>query len=68
LQKILTHQILCEEAKIFSEMQSNIEEVSLFGITDGKAIGTYIEHKFQNYLEEKFLKEVILLKVLIFQN
>jgi len=57
LQTILTHQILCEEAKIFSDMQSNIEEVSLFAITDGKAIGTYLEHKFQNYLDEKYIFE-----------
>ncbi len=32
-------------------MTSNKE---LYGITDGKAVGTYIEHKFQNYLAEKF--------------
>jgi hypothetical protein len=27
----------------------------LFGITDGKAVGTYIEHKFKDYLNEKYL-------------
>lgn len=28
--------------------------MSLFGVTDGKAIGIYLEHKFQHYLEEKY--------------
>jgi hypothetical protein len=50
----LTNKLLCEEAQIFSKLESNHQEFSLFGITDGKAIGTYLEHKFQNYLEEKY--------------
>lgn len=54
MKQILTDKILCEEAKIFSEIQSQSSESSLFGITDGKAIGTYLEHKFKNYLEEKY--------------
>ena len=27
---------------------------SLIGVTDGKAVGTYVEHRFQNYLDEKY--------------
>jgi hypothetical protein len=27
----------------------------LYGVTDGKAIGTYLEHKFQQYLRDKYL-------------
>ncbi len=27
---------------------------TLFGVTDGKAIGTYFEHKFQRYLHTKY--------------
>lgn len=50
----LTKKLLCEEAKKFSELESNHQELSLFGVTDGKAIGTYLEHKFQHYLEEKY--------------
>lgn len=53
----LTNKLLCQEAKIFSELESNHQESSLFGITDDKAIGTYLEHKFQNYLEEKYQLE-----------
>lgn len=55
MKEILTNQIICEEAKIFSEIESSSQELFLFGITDGKAIGTYLEHKFQNYLEEKYI-------------
>lgn len=26
----------------------------MFGVTDGKAVGTYLEHKFQSYVREKY--------------
>jgi hypothetical protein len=29
-------------------------EPSLYGVTDGKAIGTYFERKFQRYLNERY--------------
>ncbi len=45
---------LQHEAKIFSEIESQHRELSLFGVTDGKAIGTYVEHKFQAYLNTKY--------------
>lgn len=50
----LTIQLLQEEAKKFSEKESNHRESSLFGVTDGKAIGTYLEHKFQTYLHTQY--------------
>ena len=43
----LTIDLLCEEDSAFSERESEHRELSLFGVTDGKAIGTYLEHKFQ---------------------
>jgi hypothetical protein len=49
----LTIQTLCSEARIFSIAESNYPEPSLFGVTDGKAVGTYLEHKFRAYLIEK---------------
>jgi len=52
--KNLTVQILQREAKTFSRRESAHDESSLFGITDGKAIGTYFEHKFQSYLHTKY--------------
>lgn len=48
---------LCKEAGEFSKIQSKTEEPDLYGITDGKAVGTYLEHKFQNRLEEKYIYE-----------
>ena len=26
----------------------------MIGVTDGKAVGTYVEHAFQNYLNERY--------------
>ncbi|WP_199902323.1 hypothetical protein [Azospirillum sp. B506] len=46
----LTMDILCREAAQFTKTKSVIAEPSLFGVTDGKAIGTYLEHKLTNYL------------------
>lgn len=34
-------------------MESTYPEPSLFGVSDGKAIGTYLEHKFRTYLTAK---------------
>ena len=45
---------LIDEAKIFCESESNYDNPDLFGITDGKAVGTFIEHKFRNYLSTKY--------------
>lgn len=50
----LTIDSLCSEAKYFSEIESTHQEPSIFGITDGKAIGTYFEHKFREYLEKRY--------------
>lgn len=55
--KKLTAKILCKEASNFSEKESKHEESSIYGVTDGKAIGTYLEHKFQNYLGRKYKYE-----------
>ena len=49
----LTIQTLCSEASVFSSEESKHPEPSLFGVTDGKAVGTYLEHKFRAYLIEK---------------
>lgn len=51
----LNIQKLQDEAKIFSIIESQHKEASLFGVTDGKAIGTYLEHKFKAYLHEKYI-------------
>ncbi|MEL3905745.1 MAG: restriction endonuclease [Treponema sp.] len=50
----LTLEKLQEEAKIFSELESAYDEPSIYGSTDGKAVGTYLEHKFKNFLSQKY--------------
>lgn len=45
---------LINEAKMFCVQQSNINHTELIGITDGKAVGTYVEHKFKKYLYDKY--------------
>ena len=48
----LTVDILQEEASKFAEMETSHDEPSLYGVTDGKAVGTYLEHKFTAYLAD----------------
>ena len=50
----LSVKILCDEAAQFSQMTSNTPEPSLYGVTDGKAIGTHLEHKLRAYLSQKY--------------
>jgi hypothetical protein len=50
----LTIEILLGEAASFSAAESTHEEPALFGVTDGKAVGTYLEHKFTACLMEKY--------------
>lgn len=50
----LTLENLCREAGIFSEIESTCAEPSLYGVTDGKAVGTYLEQKFTAYLAQKY--------------
>ncbi len=52
--KKLTIKILCKEAKIFAEKESTHSEPALYSVTDGKAVGTYFEHKFQSHLHAKY--------------
>ncbi|MBN1251804.1 MAG: restriction endonuclease [Bacteroidales bacterium] len=54
---ILNVNTLKEEAKKFSKYESSHDEPTLFGVTDGKAVGTYLEHKFQKYLHEQYIYE-----------
>ena len=48
---------LRDEAAEFALVESNCNEPDLYGVTDGKAIGTYLEHKFRSYLVEKYVFE-----------
>ena len=52
--KTLTVQLLQKEASSFAKAESKHAEPSLFGVTDGKAVGTYLEHKFQAALQLRY--------------
>lgn len=48
---------LKQAATDFCEIESTHNNEDLYGVTDGKAVGTYIEHKFQEYLDENYSYE-----------
>ncbi|GAB4460455.1 MAG: hypothetical protein OHK0029_24480 [Armatimonadaceae bacterium] len=50
----LTIAVLQQEAALFAAQESQHAEPTLYGVTDGKAIGTYLEHKFQRFLLQKY--------------
>lgn len=50
----LTLDQLRAEAARFAEIESIHDEPTLYGVTDGKAVGTYLEHKFTAYLTENY--------------
>ena len=50
----LTVELLRAEARTFAEIESGHNEPALYGVTDGKAVGTYFEQKFQAYLHTKY--------------
>jgi hypothetical protein len=52
--KPLTIAFLQKEATAFTKAESKHAEKSLFGVTDGKAVGTYLEHKFQTALQSRY--------------
>ena len=53
----LTVEFLGKEAKAFAASESSHDEPARFGVTDGKAVGTYFEHKFQAHLGAKYAYE-----------
>ena len=54
----LTIDRLIQEAARFSAVESRYDEPALYGVTDGKAVGTYLEHKFTAYLANIYTYEV----------
>lgn len=50
----LTKDALIREAEIFCKLENSKNHPELIGINDGKSIGTYIEHEFKKFLENKY--------------
>lgn len=54
----LTIKALVNEASEFCSLMSGENHRILIGVTDGKAVGTYVEHRFQEYLYERYQVEI----------
>lgn len=54
MKKKLTIKSLITEAREFCTTNSGVYKAELFGVTDGKAVGTFVEHLFQKHLEAKY--------------
>lgn len=50
----LTLHALAESARAFCQGESGVYRKELFGITDGKAVGTFVEYAFRAYLQARF--------------
>ena len=53
----LTIETLRTEAAAFAKAESAHQEPGLYGVTDGKAVGTYLEHKFRDLLRAGYTYE-----------
>jgi hypothetical protein len=58
MKPILTIDELIEAAKLFCGKESRENHVELIGVTDGKAVGTYVEHKFQRFLRSRYIVDI----------
>jgi hypothetical protein len=50
----LTIENLIKSAREFCENESGVFRKELFGVTDGKAVGTFVEHLFRNFLSQQY--------------
>ena len=58
MKKKLTLDSLIISAKKFCKIESKHPFKELYGVTDGKAVGTLIEHRFKDFLGSSFNYEV----------
>lgn len=58
MKPVLTITELIKAAKRFCEIETRENHVDLIGVTDGKAVGTYVEHKFQHFLQSQYIVEI----------
>lgn len=58
MKKELTIAALLNEARQFCANTSGVYKPELYGITDGKAVGTFVEHLFQQHLKERYDLEI----------
>lgn len=58
MKPVLTINHLIRETENFCNFMSEENHRELVGVTDGKAVGTYVEHRFQRYLAEHYIVTV----------
>lgn len=58
MKSVLTLDSLIESAKLFCEIETGKNHSKLIGVTDGKAVGTYVEHRFQHFLQERYIVDI----------
>ncbi|MDE6095673.1 MAG: restriction endonuclease [Muribaculaceae bacterium] len=54
MKKQLTIESLINEAEKFCANNTGVYRPELYGVTDGKAVGTFVEHLFQQYLADRY--------------
>lgn len=58
MKPVLNINELISAAHYFCETESQKNHVDLIGVTDGKAVGTYVEHRFQNFLDSQYIVDI----------
>lgn len=58
MSKQLSIQLLTEKAKQFCEFESKKKHYDIYGTTDGKAVGTYVEKRFKDLLSAQYNVEI----------
>ena len=54
MKEVLDTEKLINCAREFCSCQSKVYRAELYGITDGKAVGTFVEHLFKDFLAEQY--------------
>ena len=58
IKPLLTIKELIESACRFCDIESRANHIELIGVTDGKAVGTYVEHKFKHFLNNQYIVDM----------
>lgn len=58
MKKQLTIELLQKEARQFCKTESTIKYSELYGISDGKSIGTFVEHRFKKLLSDNYVTDI----------
>lgn len=54
MKRILNKEELIKSAREFCFLQSQVYRTELFGVTDGKAVGTFVERLFKEFLMSRY--------------